>query len=83
MVAPFTNLRDGDAENLTYGISYMVLSQFITRPTLPAFLFYIYIYKHTHTHIYIYTHTHIFMLFSDSSLSSTQDKDDLFRTGDL
>ena len=34
MVAPFTDLRDGDAENLLY----LVLSGFITRPTLPASL---------------------------------------------
>ena len=34
MVAPFTDLRDGDAENLIY----LVLSGFITRPTLPASL---------------------------------------------
>ena len=32
MVAPFTDLRDGDAENLMY----LVLSGFITRPTLPS-----------------------------------------------
>jgi len=34
MVAPFNDLRDGDAENLIY----LVLSGFITRPTLPASL---------------------------------------------
>jgi len=34
MVAPFTDLRDGDAENLIY----LVLPGFITRPTLPASL---------------------------------------------
>ena len=32
MVAPFTDLRDGDAENLIY----VVLSGIITRPTVPA-----------------------------------------------
>ena len=35
MVASFTDLQDVDAENLTY----LVLSGFITRPTLPASLF--------------------------------------------
>ena len=34
MVAPFTDLRDGDAENLIF----FVFSGFITRPTLPASL---------------------------------------------
>jgi hypothetical protein len=34
MVAPFTDIQDGDAENLIY----LVLSGFITRPTLPASL---------------------------------------------
>ena len=61
MVAPFTDLPDGDAENLIY----LVLSGFITRLTLPGSLF-------------TYIHTCIFILFSDSSLSSTHDKDDLF-----
>jgi len=34
MIAPFTDLQDADAENLIY----LVLSGFITRPTLPASL---------------------------------------------
>ena len=34
MVAPFIDLRDGDAENLIY----LVLSGFTTRPTLSASL---------------------------------------------
>jgi len=34
MVAPFTDLQDGDAENLIY----VVLSELTTRPTLPASL---------------------------------------------
>ena len=34
MVAPFTDLRDGDTENLIY----LVLLGFITRPTVPASL---------------------------------------------
>ena len=34
MVVPFNDLRDGDAENLIH----LVLSGFITRPTLPASL---------------------------------------------
>jgi len=34
MVAPFTYLRDGDAENFIY----LVLSGLTTRPTLPASL---------------------------------------------
>ena len=46
MVAPFTDLRDGDAENLIY----LVLSGFITRPTLPASLL-ISAYANEDTHV--------------------------------
>ena len=59
MVVPFTDLRDGDAENrVIISIRYNDRSSKLSTKTAIFYIYiyniYIYIYIHTHTH----THTH-------------------------